>query len=218
MKNPRVIIVDDEPEIREGLQAWLSNDYKTQSFESAESFLQAIQEFEFEDGLPTCLLLDFQMPGMNGVELQSILKQINIEFPIIFMSGNVKQADIINAWHGGAIDFILKPFTAHQVSHRLKTVFLKAEQSRHTEEIKQNHTVFNIAITQREAQVLLLLGQGDQQTDVAQMLGLSLRTVKQYRTFLKNKLDLNTLMELARYYDKHHVSIKAIAGGEFSKP
>ena len=106
----RVIIVDDDLDVREGLVAWLSQNYQVDSFDSAESLLIAITNFDFEDGVPTCILLDFQMQGMNGVELQHTLKQINTEFPIIFMSGNAKQSDVIDAWHGGAVDFILKPF------------------------------------------------------------------------------------------------------------
>lgn len=215
MNNLRVIIVDDEPDIREGLESWLSVDYQTQSFASAELFLAALDDFEFEDGLPTCMLLDFEMPGMNGVALQSTLKQINIAFPIIFMSGNARQSDIINAWHGGAVDFMLKPFTAHQVSDCLAKAFVTAAQIKNTAKMNQVIDSIKLEITPREAQVLLLLGKGYQQTEVANMLGLSLRTVKMYRTFLKNKLNLNTLIELARYVDKHSASITEIAGEDF---
>ncbi len=214
MKNSRVIIVDDESDIREGLQDWLSRDYHLRSFESAESFLSALNDYEFEDGISSCILLDFQMPGMTGVELQTNLKQMNAEFPIIFMSGNAQQADIIDAWHGGAIDFILKPFTANQVSDKLANLF-NATHAKNgaTNRVAENEEIIDIPISQREAQVLLLLGQGHQQNEVAQMLGLSLRTVKMYRTFLKNKLNLNTLMELARYHDEHRQSILRIAEG-----
>jgi FixJ family two-component response regulator len=212
MKNARVIIVDDEPDVLEGLQAWLSEDYQTQSFESAELFLQAINDFEFEDGFPTCMLLDFEMPGMNGVELQSILKQINIAFPIIFMSGNAKQADIINAWHGGAVDFILKPFNTQQISDCLLKAFAQAAQSKQLIQTNLIEDGFNIAITQREAQVLLLLAKGYQQSDVADMLGVSLRTIKMYRSFLKSKLGLKTPIDMVRFCDKHQVAIEKIAG------
>lgn len=215
MKNTRVIIVDDEPDVREGLEGWLSHDYITQSFESAESFLEAINDFEFEDGVPTCMLLDFQMPGMNGVELQSTLKQINIEFPIIFMSGNAKQADIINAWHGGAIDFILKPFNTQQISDCLLKAFAHAEQSKHLIQANQIDDGLDLAITQREAQVLLLLAKGFQQSDVADMLGVSLRTVKMYRSFLKSKLGLKTPIDMVRFCDKYNALIKDIAGDKF---
>lgn len=210
MKNARVIIVDDEADIREGLQGWLSNDYSTLCFDSAESFLAAINNFDFEDGAPSCMLLDFQMPGMNGVELQSALKQINIEFPIIFMSGNAGQADIINAWHGGAIDFILKPFIPQQICEALTKLFAQHERDKVITSGPQSG-ITDIPITTREAQVLLLLGKGHQQKEIAEMLGLSLRTVKMYRTILKNKLNLNTLMEIARYCDQYHLSIQKIA-------
>jgi len=209
MKNARVIIVDDEADIREGLEDWLSNEYTTQCFDSAESFLEAINNFDFEDGVPSCMLLDFQMPGMNGVELQTTLKQINIDFPIIFISGNAGHADIINAWHGAALDFILKPFTPDQISEALAKLFTQHKQERLITSASPSDRV-DIPITHREAQVLLLLGKGHQQKEIAEMLGLSLRTVKMYRTFLKNKLNLNTLIEIARYCDQYHSSIKNV--------
>ena len=215
MNKSRVIVVDDASDIREGMQDLLSAEYDLQTFESAEAFLEALNDFEFEDGKPTCVLLDFQMEGMNGVELQRNLKLMNIEFPIIFMSGNALQVDIVDAWRGGAVDFMLKPFTATEMSDRLERLFESTEQARLAHGAEQEVSeLVEIPITKREAQVLLLLGQGKQQTEVAELLGLSLRTIKTYRTFLKNKLDLNTLMELARYYDRYRLSIERIAHGK----
>jgi FixJ family two-component response regulator len=216
MKSARVIIVDDDHDVRESLQNWLSQDYITQSFDSAESFLAAIKDFEFEDGITTCLLLDFQMQGMTGVELQSELKKINVQFPIIFMSGNAGQSNIIDAFRGGAVDFVLKPYTATQISTALTELFksTKLLQAPFTE----NKSTDQIPITTREAQVLWLLGKGYQQTEVAKTLGLSLRTIKMYRNFLKNKLNLNTLMELARYCDQHRLEIKKMAGDAIAEP
>lgn len=212
MKNNRAIIVDDDPDVRDGLQAWLSEDYLIETFDSAETFLKALQDFDFEDGIPSCILLDFQMPGMNGVELQKTLREINIAFPIIFMSGNAHQSDVIDAWHGGAIDFILKPFTPQKISDSLEKIFtavgIKVLPGMLAE---HNQSIHFPPITQREAQVLLLLGKGYQQQEVAESLGLSLRSVKMYRTFLKNKLNLHTLMELGRFYDKHQASIEKLA-------
>ena len=208
----RVIIVDDDLDVRDGLEAWLNQDYQVANFDSAESLLSAIINFDFEDGVPTCILLDFQMPGMNGVELQHNLKQINIEFPIIFMSGNAKQSDVIDAWHGGAVDFILKPFTPGKISSSLDKLFTAAKLNQvKNKSSVENQIQIDLPITQREAQVLLLLGKGHEQQEVAEILGLSLRTVKMYRTFLRNKLNLHTLMELGRYYDKHQLSIEKIA-------
>ncbi len=216
MRSARIIVVDDAIDIREGMQDLLSDDYEVQTFDSAEAFLEALNDFEFEDGKPTCVLLDFQMEGMNGVELQRNLKLMNVEFPIVFMSGNALQADIVDAWRGGANDFLLKPFTAVEISDTLTKLFSQAEQSKKNSRVSDGETpaLVDLPITKREAQVLLLLGQGKQQTEVAETLGISLRTIKTYRTFLKNKLNLNTLMELARYYDKYRISIEKIAQGE----
>lgn len=208
----RVIIVDDDIDVRDGLEAWLSQDYQVATFDSSESFLKAINDFDFEDGIPTCMLLDFQMPGMNGVELQQTLKQINFEFPIIFMSGNALQSDVIDAWHGGAVDFILKPFEPSKISTSLEKLFTAKEERKAVISFSSNAgSSIDLPITQREAQVLLLLGKGHEQQEVAEILGLSLRTVKMYRSFLKNKLNLHTLMELGRYCDKHQKSIEKLA-------
>lgn len=207
MNTSRVIIVDDESVIREGLQDWLSHDYSVCVFDSAESFLSSLTSFK--DETPACILLDLQMPGMTGIELQNELNQLNVQFPIIFMSGNALQSDIIDAWQGGAVDFLLKPFTAAQVSNKLEKAFNSNNFIQNKNGKAQALT--DIPITKREAQVLLLLGKGCQQFEVAQSLNLSLRTVKMYRTSLKNKLGLNTLMELARFYDEHHHTISKIA-------
>jgi FixJ family two-component response regulator len=212
MKNFRVIIVDDDPDLRESLQAWLSQDYLVTAFDSAKSFLLAIKDFDFEDGVPTCIVLDFKMPGMNGVELQKNLKEINVEFPIIFMSGNALQSDVIDAWQEGAVNFILKPFAASKISDVLQRLFTKInQQQKDKRDISDITTTIDLPINQREAQVLLLLGKGCQQNEVADILGLSLRTVKMYRASIKEKLRLNTLMELGRYYDRYQTSIEKIA-------
>jgi FixJ family two-component response regulator len=212
MKNSLVIIVEDDAALRQGLTDWLSHDHEVASFESAEDFLAALNDFEFEYGIPTCMLLDFQMPGMTGVALQSELKLLNFEFPIIFMSGNAQQADIIEAWRGGAIDFLLKPFAGSDVSKVLNDLFVKAEKLK-LEAAKDPvaDLPIDIPITHREAQVLLLLGKGHRQGEVATMLNITLRTIKMHRANLKTKLGLNTLFELTRYCDAHQSAIEKIA-------
>lgn len=212
MKNSLVIIVEDDAALRQGLTDWLSHDHEVASFESAEDFLAALNDFEFEYGIPTCMLLDFQMPGMTGVALQSELKLLNIEFPIIFMSGNAQQADIIEAWRGGAIDFLLKPFAGSDVSNILNALFMKAAQLKlEAAETPVITLPVDLPITHREAEVLLLLGKGHRQSEAAKMLNITLRTIKMHRANLKDKLALNTLFELTRFCDAHQSAIEKIA-------
>lgn len=213
MRDARVIVIDDDIAVREAFLALLSESYQVKCFDSAESFLAAYKDFEFEDNIPSCILLDFQLPGMTGVELQTSLKTLNAQFPIAFMSGNAHPTDVIDAWNGGAIKFLLKPFTAPQISNVLDELFLIAAKRLEFEESNAlESNIITQPINQREAQVLYLLGSGLQQVEVAKILGLSLRTVKMYRATLKEKLNLNTLMDLARYCDKHIKTIQKIAG------
>lgn len=213
MIKSRVILVDDEAVIRDSLGEWLSLEYEVLCFSSGEAFLNAINQFDPDDGIPTCILLDYQMDGMNGIELQSSLQSLNVNFPIIFISGNAKKADIITAWHHGAVDFVLKPFTTLQITDALEKQFNLLKQHLLQKQVSNaSESMSRLPITKREAQVLALLGQGHQQSEVSKKLGISVRTVKMYRSLLKNKLNLNTLMELARYYDQHRKTITKIAG------
>jgi FixJ family two-component response regulator len=213
MHKSRVIIVEDDIALKQSLAEWLAPSYLVKSFESAELFLRFLINFELEDGIPTCILLDFQMPGMNGVELQRTLKEMNIEYPIIFISGNALQADIVNAWREGAVDFMLKPFTGIEISKCLDKIFSKSIQLRSDKgSITKVEELINVDISSREAEVLLLLGQGHRQAEVAQILGIGLRTIKMHRTSLKNKLNLNTPVELIRFVDRHSTSLQKITG------
>ena len=208
MTKNRVVIIDDEEDIRDGLHDLLVDEYEVCCFDSAEDFLDSYNDFEFCDGTPTCVLLDFQMPEMNGVELQACLKSMNSNLPIIFMSGNAVQSDVIAAWRGGATDFLLKPISGADVSIELKKVFERLKAQRTDAKGKE---IEELPITTREAQVLLLLAKGMQQNEVAQELKISLSTIKMYRTFIKNKLQLTNPIELVRYCDEHRASIEAIA-------
>jgi FixJ family two-component response regulator len=208
MKQLRVILVEDDAALRASLIDWLSKEYLVTQFESAEDLLRALNNFDLEDGIPTCILLDFQMPGMNGVELQTKLREMNIEFPIIFTSGNAQQADIIDAWHGGANDFLLKPFTGEKVSQVLQALFQESSA------IKLASA--SMPISKREAQVLMLIGNGYRQHEIADLLNITLRTVKWHRTSIKNKLGLNTLVEIARYCDQNKSLLEKASQGHSS--
>lgn len=212
MNIKRIHIIDDESVILESISEWLSKKYEVHSFSSAEKYLKAMDQFDQGNTIPTCILLDFQMPGINGVELQKTLKRLNSKFPIIFMSGNANQSDIIDAWRGGAIDFILKPFGPNKINEILDNQFMLMEKNAFDNgNATVQKTEVHIPITRREAQILLLLGKGHSQLETAQQLGISLNTVKMYRSFLRDKLDLNTLTELIQYFNNYQEAIEKVA-------
>jgi FixJ family two-component response regulator len=215
MSKNRVIVIDDEADVREGLHVWLAPNYEVLSFACAQSFLASITDACGDDAPPTCLLLDFQMPGMNGVELQTQIKRLNMAYPIIFMSGAANQSDIIDAWRGGANDFILKPFTTQDIDSVLAEAFSLANPiwSRRTsvQSIQQDQPKKALTITRREAQVLHCFGKGMQQSEIAEMLGVSIRTVKMYRASLKEKHGLTTLVDIGAYCEINRKAIDRIA-------
>lgn len=218
MKRSRVLLVEDDAALRQSLVDWLSSEHQVLSYESAEQMLDAIGAINADPTMATCLLLDFELSGMNGVELQTKLRQMNVEIPILFMSGNAHQADIIDAWHGGAANFLLKPFTGTKVSEALCAIFDKITNSQIQAEIGSTaQDVADLPISPREAQVLLLLGKGYRQPEIASMLNVSLRTVKWHRAGIKNKLNLNTLVELTRYCDRHMSAIERAAKPHLDK-
>ena len=200
----RIHIIDDEPVVRKSISQWLSRKYEVETFASGKEYLSKLAYFNSDAPISTCILIDFQMPELNGIELQKALKLINNKYPIIFMSGNALQGDIIEAWRGGAIDFLLKPFGPKQIIEIIDKQFLLHDQ---------NSPSINIAlpITKREAQVLVLIGRGGSQKDVADELQISINTVKMFRGFLKDKLGLRSLAELIRFYEKNKCAIEHIA-------
>jgi FixJ family two-component response regulator len=102
---PCFFVVDDDEEIRDGLGLVVETlDLACQTFECAEQFLEG-----YCQGIPGCLLLDFNLPGMNGLELQAEMNRRKIQLPIIFLTahGNVPVAD--SALEAGAFAFLTKP-------------------------------------------------------------------------------------------------------------
>lgn len=149
MMKQMIVVIDDQEEMRDGLEAFLSDSFEVRCFETALAFMNEIRTI----GRPACVLLDLRMPVMDGHDLQHKLKAIGFNSPIIFMSGDADKSDIIQAWHGGAADFILKPFSGTEIRSCIEKLLAGPDPS-------QDEKRPALQITKREAQVLLLLGQG----------------------------------------------------------
>lgn len=203
MTRRTIIVIDDQEEMRDGLQAFLSGFFEVRCFDSALAFLNAARTVE----RPDCILLDLRMPVMDGHDLLDELNRIGLNSPVIFMSGDADKSDIILAWQGGAKDFILKPFSGSELKSRIEKLL-------DSQALDQADASQALPITKREAQVLLLLGQGLRQHEVADKLGLSLRTVKMYRGSIKDKLELNSLVDIARFCDRNTQALLTIVNDD----
>lgn len=216
MNKKTIFVVDDHLDIREGAMAFLSSDFHVVCFESAIEMLNKGELIHTAD----CALIDLRMPTIDGFSLHAELKKTSFRSPIIFMSGEASKADVIEAWRGGAVDFILKPFSGEEIKQRIDAI-LASDKEAGTQEATRAVAGGDLPITRREAQVLLLLGQGLQQNEVAMKLNISIRTVKMYRHFIKSKLGLNSMVDIGRFFAGQREYILERAGecpaGEISE-
>ena len=117
--SPIVFLVDDDDRIRTSLARALDKrGYTVTTFASAEAFLEVYQPDQ-----PGCLVLDYGMPGLNGLELQKHLTANKIPIPIIFISGQGGVPETVQAMKGGAVDFLEKPFRQHTLVACIEAAF-----------------------------------------------------------------------------------------------
>jgi FixJ family two-component response regulator len=204
----QIVIVDDDPDIRAAMVAWLANDYEVLSFDGAESVIKAMSTGQLVFLPRSCLLIDVQMTGMSGLKLLEHLRRLAPDANVILMSGVARQDQIIKAWRDGAKDFLLKPFDIAELNTALERCFSEQEMALATKSPELAYAkVLLQDLSPREAGVLLLLAEGHKQQDVADALGIALRTVKKHRANISLKLGLDNLADLVRFCDEHRSEI-----------
>jgi len=189
-----IYLVDDDEALRDSL-AWLleSQGFKVAAFASAEDFLKAWRP-EFNG----CLLLDVRMPGMSGLELHERLRAQYSTLPIIFITGHGDVPMAVAALKKGAVDFIEKPFNDTELL-RLVSQCLVSEQE-HRARRRQDAEVSRRLdqLTQREREVLDLIIAGKLNKQIADVLGISIKTVEVHRARVMEKMAAQSLAELVQ--------------------
>lgn len=192
---PVVFLVDDDADIRSSLSRALGlRGYRVEAFASAQEFLDAY------DGLASgCLILDYGMPKMNGLQLQKHLVDRGIKLPIVFVTGHGGIPESVAAMKMGAVDFLEKPFKQSVLIERIESAF-KADELRrnHNRQIAATLRRFQ-ALTEREQEIALILstktGQNSSK-EIARDLGISPRTVDHHRARILEKMDVGSVAEL----------------------
>lgn len=189
-----VYVVDDDHAVRRSVVGLLeSAGLNALDFSSAESFLQ----HTFED-LPSCVILDMQMPTISGFEVADTLKASGREIPIIYLTGHGTIPMSVKAIKGGAYEFLTKPVASNDlidsISAALKLAQDNASQQREQYALKQRH----LSLTPREQQVLQLAISGLLNKQIAAELGVSEITVKVHRRRVMDKMQARSLADLVR--------------------
>ena len=190
-----VYVIDDDEAIRDSL-ALLLNAYgfRVSPHESAERFLQSLDASDHQS--LGCALVDIQLGGMSGIELQETLLNMGLNIPIAFITGHGEITTAVNALKKGAFDFIQKPVDEEKlcglINEMLSKAYLSKEQSSELKEIKERFRL----LTQREVDVLDRIVAGRINKEVGLDLGISIKTVEAHRANLMEKLKVNRAAKL----------------------
>lgn len=189
-----VFIVDDDEAVRDSLR-WLleANGYRVQCFGSAEQFLDAYQPSQLG-----CLILDVRMSGMSGPELQEKLIAENSTLPIIFVTGHGDVPMAVSTMKKGAMDFIEKPFDEAELRKLVERMLERARTERSTAQQQRAAAERLSRLTAREHQVLERIIAGRLNKQIADDLGISIKTVEAHRANIMEKLNVNTVADLLR--------------------
>ena len=184
-------VVDDDRDVRRSLSFMLgASDIRSHPFASATDFLEALPDLQ-----PGCVLLDLRMPQMDGFHVMDELQKRGIDWPVIVMTGHGEVPVAVRAMKMGAVDFIEKPFS----EEALLTCFTQAFAllgEREVEGRRKRAARDRVAqLTTREKEVLEGLLSGESNKQIANRLGISLRTVEMHRGNMMERLHASSLAE-----------------------
>ncbi len=194
MSGLQVYLVDDEAAVRRSVSFMLKTaGYAVEAFESGEAFLKAAPGLA-----PGCVLLDIRLGGIDGLEVQQILRERGIMVPVIIITGHGDVGLAVRAMKAGAVDFIEKPFEKAQAIAAIDQALLYNDGRERLQAMAQTAQTRLNALTPRERDVLDGLVDGRANKVIAYDLGISPRTVEIHRANLMTKLGVASLSDALR--------------------
>lgn len=192
--NTTIFIIDDDPAVRDSLSLMLEQDgYSVKTFDCGEAFISAYQP-DFHG----CAIVDIQMPGMDGIQLQEELGKRGIPLPLVFLTAHGNIPKSVKAVKAGAIDFLTKPVTRKDLLAALQAALM---ESIRMETLSAHHLHAKAllqTLTERELQVTALAIIGNTNKEIARKLGISHRTIEIHKSNIMKKTGALNLLELAR--------------------
>jgi len=197
-----VFAIDDDSSVRKGLGRLLrSAGYKSEIFESASDFLARPSH----NG-PSCVIVDVQMPGINGMDLQETLIQHRREEQLVFITGHGDIPMCAQAMKAGAVDFLRKPFRDDELLQSVQNALIRsAEQRRRSTEKNEARRLLDL-LTAREFEVMQLVITGMLNKQIGGELGTAEKTVKVHRGRVMQKLGVTSVADLVRISQRAGVS------------
>lgn len=191
--NATIFVVDDDIAVCDSLTYLLeAAGYRVEAYADAGAFLTS-----YDPSRPGCLILDMQMPGIDGLELQALLAERKDSRPIIFLTGQATVSMTARAFRHGAFDFLEKPVKGETLLIHVRKALLQDTEYRRTATIRDLAASRCATLTQRELEIVPLVAAGHSNKDIARQLMISYRTVELHRTHIMQKTGAHTVIELA---------------------
>ena len=188
---PTVFVIDDEEQARESVCALVrSIGVNARAFASSEAFL------EYYTDQPGCLVADYRMAGMNGLELQEALLQRGSRLPVIIVTAYARTPLTVKAVQNGAITLLDKPYDEDDLWQAIRKALQQDEQQRQREKHHAETRAQLAKLNDKEKQVLDLIVAGKPNKAMAKQLGVSVRTIENRRRSVYSKLEVETVAEL----------------------
>jgi len=195
---PIVFVVDDDASVREALERLVrSAGLRVEAFASAEEFLTRPRA-----DAPSCLLLDVQLPNLNGLDLQRRMVDAKAEIPIVFITGHGDIPTTVRAMKAGAVEFLTKPLVEGDVLESIRHAIARDQAVRdrhaHTADLRARFAT----LTPREEEVMAWVVTGLLNKQIAGELGISEETVKVHRGHVMRKMEADSLADLVRMSER----------------
>src|SRR6266568_8670019 len=187
-----VFVIDDDQSMRKSLERLLDAAcYKVELFKSASEFLSRSAHAG-----PSCVIVDVQMPELNGIDFQKALIDCNREEQLVFITGHGDIPMCARAMKAGAVDFLPKPFKPRQLLESVQRALTRSTEKRRRASEKNQVRALLERLTPREFQVMQLVATGLLNKQVGAELGMAEKTVKTHRAHVMQKLGITSVAEL----------------------
>ena len=189
----RIHVVDDDESFRSAIARRLKHaGYEVATYPSAQQLLDS----PLDENEPGCILLDVQIPGLSGPELQVRLNELGSTLPVVFLTGHADTPTTVRTMKAGAEDFLTKPVESEQLLAAIERALARHATARTARNRLDDMRKLMAALTPREKQVFGLIVRGRLNKQIAHELGTTERTIKAHRQQVMEKMKVQSLAEL----------------------